>query len=93
MGAAVGALVQIIVIMNYHRYLMFLPMSARLWLDTSSFYACPLWALGFSNLVHTESELYAVVLIGNLIIYGLIGMLCNLFFRGLGKIIRRHEPA
>lgn len=87
-GAAIGFLVALIIILNYKRQIIILPLDASIAIDFLSTYVCPLWWLGFTSLIKSDVELFIVVVLSNIIVYGLGAVFCRACFRLLKSIGR-----
>ena len=82
-GALVGATIAaLFMLLDWIRPF---PVAANAWVDRTVFKVCPFYALGFTNLIHSEVELIAISLIGNALLYGVAALIILLPY----KIFRR----
>jgi hypothetical protein len=74
-GAAVGLALAVIMISldNLNLGRISIPLSS--FIDRAIFKVCPLYILGFSNFVTNKPVWFLVTILGNVFIYGLLGVL------------------
>jgi hypothetical protein len=73
--AAVGAAIAVIMISldNVNLGQISIPLSS--FIDRAVFTVCPFYSLGFSGAVKSETTLLLITILGNNLLYGLLGML------------------
>jgi hypothetical protein len=57
-------------------------------LEKATFWLCPFYVLMFMNIFRTNSEVILATILGNAILYGLLGVLLSLAFRLIRSNLR-----
>jgi hypothetical protein len=86
-GAVVGA--SIAVLFMLLDWIRPFSVDVNAWIDRTVFTLCPLYALMFTNIVHSWAALIAIVLVSNAIIYGVLVVVVVLVYTLVRKVARR----
>jgi hypothetical protein len=78
-GAAVGTGIALVMIALDHLRPFSIPVSD--FIGRAIFRVCPLYILGFSNSVTNKPTWFLITILGNAVLYGMVGGIIGLFFR------------
>jgi len=81
-GVVVGVIIAVVMISLDNLRLFSVPVND--FVDSAIFKVCPLYILGFSNAISSKAVWFLVTILGNALLYGLLGLLIGagwIFFR------------
>jgi len=86
-GSAVGDLIAILFMLL--DWIQPFSVGVNAWIDRTVFTLCPLYALMFTNIVHSWAALVAIALVSNAIMYGVLAVVAVLVYAFVRRIARR----